>query len=88
LDARFLGVEVEYQVIITVPINVLDVTLAMRLCSSIWAKLDAQGINSGGIEGIGSEDSYTDYPFALRINAVREAARLDVDSDFHRRWGS
>jgi hypothetical protein len=71
--------QVEDQVEIAVSVDILDVASSMRFSRTVSPKPDAQGIYSGDIEGICREDGYRNHPFARWVDAIWEAARLDVD---------
>jgi hypothetical protein len=61
LNTGGLGLEVEHEIGLAVVIHILDVSLLVRLLRALGAEADAQGINGGGIEGVGGQDSYRGY---------------------------
>jgi hypothetical protein len=52
LYARFLCAEVEYHIVVTISVNILDVTEIVYFCRTIWPKLNAQRINGGRVKGV------------------------------------
>ncbi len=81
-NARLLRAEVQHEIIVAIAIHVLDVPLPVRFRGPIGAKPDTEGINGGRVEGARRQDGYRDYPLALGVDTVGEAAGLDVDLDW------
>ena len=81
-NPRILGVEVEDKVEITISIDIFSVSSSMSFSSPMRSKLDAQGIDGGGVKSVGSQNGDWDHSLTLGINAVEEATRFDVDGNF------
>ncbi len=66
----------------TVRVGILDVRECMSDPSSIRSESNRRGSHGAGIEGISTENSHWDIPLAPRVDAIGEAAGLDVDGNW------
>ena len=78
-NARALGVQGEDHVDVSIQINILQGRVHRRSLSAGGTEQHCSRVYGGGIKGASGQDGDRDHPFAPRIDAVREAAGLDVD---------
>src|ERR671919_1494465 len=93
LDACVLSIEVEDHISVSISINVLQGILDRSGFSASSTKVDCGRVHRRSIEGssvvsgVRSQNCHRDLPTARWIDAVGEAARLNVDRHYGRRVG-
>jgi hypothetical protein len=78
LNAGVLGVEMKDEVKPPVLISILDMASPMSFYRPIGAKFNGQGVDGGGVKGIGSENGDRDDAASLRVDGVVGVAGFDV----------
>jgi hypothetical protein len=85
LNACVLGVEVEEQIGLPVPIDIFHRNQYGSSLGSRGTKAGSSRIDGRGIESVCRQDGHGDFPFALGIDGGGVAAGFDVDGDYFKR---
>src|SRR5207244_4892911 len=80
-DTSILRIEVENEIKFSISIDVFKVTSSMHFDGALRSKSDAQRIDSCGIECRRRQNRDGNDSVPSRIDAVREAVRLNIDHD-------
>src|SRR5438093_6961617 len=87
-NARIPGLEAEEHVRGPVFVDILQGILDRSRLDPSGAKADRGRVDGGGIKGGRCKDGHLDVLSAFRVDAVREFAGTDVESNLKRkRWG-
>ena len=85
-NACFLGPEVKHEVEIAIPIHIFKMAHSVSFYRPVGSKLDTDSVYGGGTKiqrlplcSASRQNGHRDRPFALQVDGVGEAARLDVN---------